>query len=1298
MKLHTVALAAFAFSVVPQSRGGGVDFSCKPLLFGRASMTGNGFMEIRTLGRASFSPELQVPVQLVYDSQSEETGIAGFAWSIPQFESRVRWDKDGMLWISPWGERLKFFDKKNSADAKDTISVPYLDAEKSGRGWYAPYSEWEAFPDGRNAAGKTGNWTVSGRRGNKGWKFVYESGSLSAVESPAGRKVVFSYSKDGKLVEVSQSGVPFFEISYTETGLVSSLVASGITNRFSYETSCLAILPKTPAGFVVAASRPRLRSVATADLDPVEFSYEGNFLSGMSQGRFSEKLAVDGAPKTAELAAKALKNPKIKPPANFGCGRILSDGTFKYHYESPGYVQTVDAADRIRSLTYDGKNGSLASVDEAGRRTTVHYFMRYDTAYMGRVRQIINERGQQIAGFRYDPMTGAIVRFRDRTGNDTCFDYDAAGNLVRTSRRRARSAEKEPIVAYGRDSFGNATSVSRLDAKGNPVATATARYDEKGQLISFYGANGRTTFSYTASGFPSAVCNGYGQKFTVGYDKFNRCVSTIDDFGCVTTYAYNSSGRVGRIERRDGANQSIVLSLLEIDYDGAGRPVAWRDASGREKRLERDEFGRIAKEFFPGNETVEYSYDAVGRLVSVLDENKHSISFAWDKFGLKSETTATGQITEFVSDEYGLLASVKAGEPDMPGRPDMIGCDQFDRLLNIGYPDGTEKHFTYDAWSRFSSISDGTRKATFRYDYFGNLVEKNDGGAVFRYAYDNWGRRTGMTAECDNPAVLRRIRGENGEVSATVVEHGKTFFRETRSYDDAGRLVSVRTPEDSVSIEYDSHNRVKRQIVNGVKITFAYDKYGRLSGKRLVGPSPGKEGLSVLFEISYVYDPLGRPASRTVNGEFQKFEYDGRDRIIGVVAKNGTDIERYRYDGAGNVLEKTVRGVKMTFTYDEANQLATRTDSGGTVEFGYDGAGRMVKEGDKTFVYGNDGRVIRVEKAGTTVASFEYFLDGQVASVTVGDRTERFLWDGLALIARGNRTFVNEPAQTGGNPIASGGRVFLNDMLGSTVGIHDGKKKTDVRVTMSVFGETSNGESFFTGKPNIPELGYAFLMRFYRSDFGKWLSRDPIGYADGWNALSYCKGQVSFSSDLFGCFSYQEPPDPGHERMYLGSRDSLFGSYEYFAVTTYQYYWVNVDTDSTVNISNVPTEVSLTFTTATAHEIGWKSQWEESVASSLGARLSAGFVSGGGSSSVSYKTQLAVLESNSTTSTKTKTISCELPGRTEWTVETYQLFCNVNVFLEILHNGRSDYEHVRTTYAVHLTSTKTLSAMRKLAE
>ena len=291
----------------------------------------------------------------------------------------------------------------------------------------------------------------------------------------------------------------------------------------------------------------------------------------------------------------------------------------------------------------------------------------------------------------------------------------------------------------------------------------------------------------------------------------------------------------------------------------------------------------------------------------------------------------------------------------------------------------------------------------------------------------------------------------------------------------------------------------------------------------------------VLFEVSYTYDSLGRPASRTVNGELQVFEYDARDRLVAVRAEDGSDIERYRYDAAGNILEKTVRGETTRFVYDAANQLVSRTDGTGTTAFAYDAAGRLVREGNKRFVYGNDGHVSRVLEGGAVVASFDYFLDGQVAAVHARGRTERFLWDGLAMVARGDRTFLNEPAATGGNPVASMGRAFLNDMLGSTVGVHDRKARTRTAVSMTLFGETDADEAYFTGKPALPELGYAFLVRSYRADLGKWQTRDPLGYPDGWNAMAYCNGKNSYAIDVLGASAWlvvldasTNPSSPSH--------------------------------------------------------------------------------------------------------------------------------------------------------------------------
>ena len=44
-----------------------VDFSNRPLLAGRALLTEVGYVEHRTLGVARLSPELTIPVELVYE-------------------------------------------------------------------------------------------------------------------------------------------------------------------------------------------------------------------------------------------------------------------------------------------------------------------------------------------------------------------------------------------------------------------------------------------------------------------------------------------------------------------------------------------------------------------------------------------------------------------------------------------------------------------------------------------------------------------------------------------------------------------------------------------------------------------------------------------------------------------------------------------------------------------------------------------------------------------------------------------------------------------------------------------------------------------------------------------------------------------------------------------------------------------------------------------------------------------------------------------------------------------------------
>ena len=95
------------------------------------------------------------------------------------------------------------------------------------------------------------------------------------------------------------------------------------------------------------------------------------------------------------------------------------------------------------------------------------------------------------------------------------------------------------------------------------------------------------------------------------------------------------------------------------------------------------------------------------------------------------------------------------------------------------------------------------------------------------------------------------------------------------------------------------------------------------------------------------------------------------------------------------------------------------------------------------------------------------------------------------------------------------GSVMFNDMLGTTQGTFSDGKYSKNNVTL--FGETDNKETMFTGKPQIDGIGYAFLFRSYRPELAKWQTSDPLGYPDGFNNFAYCNNGVTKNIDYLGC-------------------------------------------------------------------------------------------------------------------------------------------------------------------------------------
>ncbi len=411
------------------------------------------------------------------------------------------------------------------------------------------------------------------------------------------------------------------------------------------------------------------------------------------------------------------------------------------------------------------------------------------------------------------------------------------------------------------------------------------------------------------------------------------------------------------------------------------------------------------------------------------------------------------------------------------------------------YPTGLPKSekLKYDTWGRLIERSKNGIVSKFKYDHLGRLVEKFEGGTLTKYTYDNYGKR------------LSRITTKDGEI-----------LDEYNTYDKFGRLVKTQSNGKTVEYIYNKKNQLTEQIIDGNKIVFEYTKLGQLAGKTLFD----KDGKS-LSELKYFYTKSGKLTSRLANGKLQEYKYDARSQLIAVIdAESRLPVESYAYDPSGNILQKTVRGETTTYAYDDANQLLSSTNPEGDItSYAYDAAGRLVKEGEKTYEYGWLDKVMRVAEDGKELARFEYHNNNQLAKVIRENGIETFEWDGLALIERNGTKYINEPHVGGGNPVlAIGGETteaIFTDMLGASLGKVDEKGYSAIDKT-SFGADTSDKSSFFTGKPYIDGLGYAFLFRNYRPDMGKWLSQDLIGYPDGWNNFAYCNNIANMAIDYLG--------------------------------------------------------------------------------------------------------------------------------------------------------------------------------------
>ena len=257
--------------------------------------------------------------------------------------------------------------------------------------------------------------------------------------------------------------------------------------------------------------------------------------------------------------------------------------------------------------------------------------------------------------------------------------------------------------------------------------------------------------------------------------------------------------------------------------------------------------------------------------------------------------------------------------------------------------------------------------------------------------------------------------------------------------------------------------------------------------------------------------------SQSINAAVaNNYAYDTLGRLTSVSNSQDVSTEAYRYDGVGNIVQKTIDGETYRLSYDTGHQLKSAEGSEGLREFTYDKAGRLVTEvlNDQpvvNYTYGYLDKVIAVERNGE-VTRFDYDAQGMLVGKQLPDGSyEHWVWDGMALVARGEERYINEGHITGGLPLVSqtseGVQYHQHDHLGTTVASYsqDGAIISAYETTVFGQGELEDSRTArFTGKPYDADLGaYVFPFRNYDPESARWLSADPSGFPDGPNQHYY---------------------------------------------------------------------------------------------------------------------------------------------------------------------------------------------------
>ncbi len=466
-------------------------------------------------------------------------------------------------------------------------------------------------------------------------------------------------------------------------------------------------------------------------------------------------------------------------------------------------------------------------------------------------------------------------------------------------------------------------------------------------------------------------------------------------------------------------------------------------SDGRSIFFERDAEGRIRYLIDPAGQTVSYTYDDAGDLVSVTDLLGEITRFEYltaIPHHLATILDGEGNVSHaFDYDEGGRLAFTCPGGGDCvellhdvdnrtevlydaTGRPSTYSYDEWGNVLTRTDALGHVTTMTYDDYGRMTSITDALGGVTsYGYDERGNLItitnphDPADPAADYTITrtYDALDRVTAIDLPTSGGY---RFTYAGGDRKAEITDHDGNVLA-SLGYDASGRLISETGPFGTISHVLDSAgNAVQTTDIFGRQASMTFDDLSRLTS---MVDAQGRVS-------TYEYDATGRETRADYGDDMVfHFEYDGtkgqswthadgpttgpmdrlvddRGRLAGWHMPSGAEV-LFQRDGTGRLLvQQEPMGGELGFSYDSVGRLQSRTDArGATTTLTRDAVGRIIETLDALghsshTTYGADGTIqSQTDSLGRTY-TFSSTPTETIATDPLG-RVSRILYTPLGL-------------------------------------------------------------------------------------------------------------------------------------------------------------------------------------------------------------------------------------------------------------------------------------------------------------